>query len=328
MPLRPGYGTQGRPILLLANYFELVTPPELILSQHSIEVLPDAAGKKPTGKHLKRIVELLLQEHVSPNRSDIATDYKSFLLSRSSSIIEDKEYRIRYLSEGEDEPSPNARSYRMRLKFTRTLQMSELIDYVTSSNARELFDSKEDMIQALNVVLGHYPKTASSIVSVGANKHFDGTDKLSLGGGLTAVRGLFLSVRAATSRLLVNVQVKHAAFYSEVPLGALMSEYGMNNVIRLGIFLKRLRIRVTHITNRNKRGQVIPRVKTITSLASPQDGRSSDHPPIVPRLAAGAKEVMFYLGSPAAQTNIQGPAKPTKKSGQAPWGGSAAPNDG
>jgi eukaryotic translation initiation factor 2C len=328
MPLRPGYGTQGRPILLLANYFEIAAPRELVLFQYSIDVLPDTDGKKPSGRLLRRIVELLIKEHVSPNGNDIATDYKSFLLSTSASTIKDneKDYRIRYLSEGEDEPSANAKSYRVRLRFTKALQMSDLIDYLTSSNARKLFESKQDMIQAMNIILGHWPKTASGIVSVGANKHFDNTDIQTLQGGLIAIRGLFVSVRTATSRLLVNAQIQHGAFYNAIPLPALMAEYTSRNngTVRLGIFLKRLHVRVTHIINKKKNGQIIPRFRTIFSLATPQDGRKLDHPPKVKMFGAGAKDVMFHWTPPAATGVSQGPAKPTNKSGKAPRGGSAS----
>lgn len=336
MPLRPAYGTQGRPILLMANYFELATPPDLVLYQYSVDVSAGADGKAPTGKLLKRIFELLMEELAYQTSIDIATDYKSFLLTRSTSAIKEqyKEHPILYLSEGEDEPSTNARSYRVRLNFTRTLQMSDLIDYLTSSNASKLFESKETMIQAMNIILGHYPKTASNIVSLGANKrvgsnqHFDFDDKdvQTLEGGLMAARGLFVSVRAATSRLLLNVQVKHAAFYNPVLLAVLMSQYTKTNSskVRLGIFLKKLRVRVTHINNKNKNGHVIPRFKTIFGLATPQDGRQLDNPPIVPGFGAGAKDVMFHCTSLAAPDISQRPAKPTNKKGKALGGGPVA----
>ena len=328
MPLRAGYGTQGRQVVLLANYFKLVAAPELLLFRYNIDILADEKGKKPAGRKLKRIIELLLQEHILPGRQDVATDYKSLLLCRSAPIHQ-TEYPIRYRSEGEDEPSPRATSYRLRLQDAGTLHMSQLIDFMTSSNASALFDSKDELIQALNIVLGHHPKSVSSIVSVGANKHFDSApaqvDSRNLGAGLTAIRGLFVSVRAATSRLLVNVQVKHAAFYNAVPLDALMLEYKRENgpnVVKLGNFLKKLRVQVTHM--KNKKGLPIPRIKTITYLASPQDGAGLNHRPIVPSLGAGAKDVKFYLESPAAPGDIQGPGQAKKGGNPSPQKGSSA----
>lgn len=74
-----------------------------------------------------------------------------------------------------------------------------------------------DVIRALNIIIGHQPKAAADIASVGANKHFqvESRGNLDLGAGLTALRGFFVIVRAATGHLLVNVQVKHAAMYTD-----------------------------------------------------------------------------------------------------------------
>jgi eukaryotic translation initiation factor 2C len=338
LPLRPGYGTQGRPVLLWANYFELVAPPDLLLFRYSIEVLPDDAGRKPTGKRLKRIVELLLEEHLSAYRTSIATDYKSNLVCRFELPIEEESYHVRYRSEEEDEPSQNAKTYRLRLQDTGTLRVSELTDYLTSAHASALFGSKEEIIQALNVVVGHHPKAASNVASVGANKHFDistaGVESMSLGAGLKAIRGFFISVRAATSRLLINVQVKHTACYNEGPLNRLMLMYleeNGRNMVKLGNFLKTLRVQVTHIAKKNKSGHEILRIKTITSLATPGDGHGLAHPPIVPKFAAGAKEVKFYFGAPEEQSGgkEQGPAKREGKKGKKAGGsGPERPQEG
>ena len=325
LPLRPGYGTQGRPVLLWANYFELVAPPDLLLFRSSVEILPDDAGRRPAGKKVKRIIELLLEEHLSAYRSSIATDYKSTLVCKFELPIEEEPYIVRYRSEGEDEPTANAKTYRVRLQDTGTLSVSELMDYLTSSHAGALFGSKEELIQALNIVIGHHPKSASNVFSVGANKHFDiptaGIESASLGAGLSVVRGFFVSVRAATSRLLVNVQVKHTACYNEGPLDRLMSMYLEDhgrNMVNLGKFLKRLRVQVTHIVRKNKSGHTIPRIKTIASLATPGDGQGLAHPPIVPKFAAGAKEVKFFLGTPEPQPGGKepGPAKREGKKGK------------
>jgi hypothetical protein len=174
-----------------------------------------------------------------------------------------------------------------------------------------MFKSKEEIIQALNIVVGHCPKAASNIFSIGANKHFqvasDGSDSMSLGGGLQAIRGFFVSVRAATARILLNVQVKHTACYDEGPLAQLIPAYTQENgpnMVRLGNFLKRVRVEVTHIIRKNKKGEKIPRIKPIVALATPGDGHGLPHPPIVPRFAAGSKEVKFFLESPGNQPGI------------------------
>ena len=88
-----------------------------------------------------------------------------------------------------------------------------------------------EIIQALNIVVGHHSKEASHIASVGANNRLDAaqSDTPDLGAGLTALRGFFVSVRATTARVLVNVQVKHGAFYDDGPLDKLMQAFMLQN---------------------------------------------------------------------------------------------------
>ncbi len=305
MPQRPGYGTQGKAVMLWANYFEMMTHGDLLLHRYGIDILADAAGKVPAGKRLKRIVELLIEDHYFAHRNSIATDYKSNLICRSELPMEEETYTVVYRAEDEDEPAQNAKTYRLRLQDTGTLRVSELVDYLTSTRASALFGSKDEIIQALNIVVGHHPKTASNIVSVGANKHFPlDLERMSLGAGLQAMRGFFVSVRAVTSRILVNVQVKHAACYNEGPLTRSMSAYldqNIQNKFKLQTFLKRVRVRVTHIVKKNKKGQEIPRIKTIAAFATPGDGQGLEKPPLVPRFGAGAKDVKFFLGRPGEQ---------------------------
>jgi len=333
MPPRPGYGTQGKGIILWANYFEMVAPMDLMLYRYSIDIKADEAGRKPVGKKIKRIVELLIEEHFSQNQSDIATDYKSNLISKSEVPLEKAEYRVQYRSDGEDEPPQKPRTYVLRLQQTGTFRMSDFMDYLTSSNASALFASKEETIQALNIVMGHYPKSASHIYSVGANKHFPitpaPTEQMSLGAGLKAVRGFFISARPATSRLLLNVQVKHSACYEEGPLGRLMKVFlGQNNgnMVKLAHFLKKVRVQITHIVRKNKAGKNIPRIKVITNLAMPNDGNSLQYPPKVPRFAAGPRETEFFLTPPGEPTGSQ--QSPAKGKGKRAKAGPEPPSSG
>jgi eukaryotic translation initiation factor 2C len=48
-----------------------------------------------------------------------------------------------------------------------------------------------------------------------------------LSAGLEAIRGFFSSVRLATCRVLVNINVRHDAFYRADPLPSLMMSYGL-----------------------------------------------------------------------------------------------------
>jgi len=331
LPQRPGFGTKGRAVVLWTNYFNLMVNGELLLHRYSIEVVGQRANRTPTGKKLKRIVQLFIEEHLAQYGHDIVTDFKSNLLTKSELELEE-EYSVTYRTEGEDDPAPNAPTYRIRLKPSGTLTISELMDYLTSAHASQLFGSKEEIIQALNIVVGHHPKEASDMASIGANRHFllDGapSEKSDLGAGLTALRGFFVSVRAATERILVNVQVKHGAFYDDGPLDKLMYAFmsrNDQNKIKLEKFVKKLTVNVTHIVKENRAGKKIPRMKVIMSFAIRDDGQGQEHPPIVPHFGAGSKDVQFFLSgsSPKPSSKTQGPSGTSGKKGKATAGKAA-----
>ncbi|KAH8810585.1 RNA interference and gene silencing protein [Xylogone sp. PMI_703] len=336
-PPRPGYGVTGREILVWANYFKLASKDDLELYRYGISIASDNRGKAPVGKKAKRIVQLLLEEHLLPRGYEIATDFKSNLISRSELELED-EYLVTYRAEDEDDPAPNATQNRLRLQFTGSLTVAELINHLTSSQAGLMFGSKEEIIQALNIVVGHHPKAASMIATVATSRHFHlnpGTqDRGNLGGGLQVIRGFFMSVRAATARILVNVQVKNMAFFEDGPLDrlmqAFMSQNGPNKVNLLK-FVKKLSIDATHIVRRNKQGQRIHRMKIVQGFATKDDGRNLSHPPIVPQFGAGAGEVKFFLhnSQSASPTQPAPQAGGKKKKGKKPpMAGPAPPSQG
>ncbi|MCJ1247072.1 hypothetical protein MMC30_004283 [Trapelia coarctata] len=317
-PRRPGYGTRGRNVVLWANYFELIPAPDMVLYRYHVAVQPTAAGKK-----LSQIIRLLLE---SPGyaefREDIVTDSKSTIISRKRLSNAPKESAINYRAEGEDEPRDNAPTYRLRVEETGTLTVSELTQYLTSTGGGSYAD-KLPALQALNIFLGHFARSSPAVATIGSSKSFpigQNAPRLDLGAGLTAVRGFFSSVRVATCRILVNVNVSHAAFYDAIPLDQLIQNYSATHgrsVVKLEKFLKRVRVRVIHLgEKKNKAGESIPRVKTIFGLANTNDGHGLDHPPRVQRHGAGPKDVEFYLNDPSAAT----PRASTGQAASAPGG--------
>ena len=330
MPLRPGYGTKGKPVTLLANYFELIANGSQRIFRYNIEIKQAKDDQsKLSGRRARRIIELLLEEHLGQQLDHLATDYRSNLVSRGQLEIQKGGYPVTFRAEGEDDPADKAKTYECILVETGTLSISELTDYLSSTRASELYGSKAELIQSINIVVGQYCKTHLQIASIGPNKHYDingmSMESTSLGAGLLAVRGFFISARAATARILLNVQVKNAAFYQHGPLIQLMHMYAAGagrNVAKLDKFLSRVRVSVTHLpVRKNKRGEQIQSVKTILGVARPGDGRRMEHPPRVNGFGAGADGVQFWFvddkqfskggnGKKGKQPARQGPLAP------------------
>ncbi|RAL16618.1 putative RNA interference and gene silencing protein (Qde2) [Aspergillus homomorphus CBS 101889] len=331
-PPRPGFGTQGKAITLFANYFDLMSVGKT-LCRYDLQILEDKSARKPTGKKLKQIVRLLIGEHFAHLRSNIVTDFTTTLISQIKLLEEGEDariYEVRYRDEKEDDYPEQPMIYRVKCQYTGNLDPSDLLNYLTSTKAADMFKDKAEILQAMNIVLGHQPKGDPNIYSVGANRHFaidqGHRQSASLGAGLEALRGFFVSVRAATARILVNVQVRYVACYKDRPLKEVLGEYLSSqrfNFSDTARFLKNLQVRVIHIERKNKRGDVVPRIKRIAGLATPRDGASLPNPPIVPRPGAGPDHVQFWLdarGQQPTQQSSKGKGKKPVIAGPAPAG--------
>ncbi|KAK2802442.1 hypothetical protein FQN51_004505 [Onygenales sp. PD_10] len=305
LPLRPEFGTQGNKVVLYANYFGLGVKEGLSLYRYSIEVLPDSDRKTPAGggqqrtgpvgMKLKRIIELLIDQVFDKHRDEIATDYKATLISSVDLEVNDTDKMVIYSTEDET-VSHTVKLFKVRVRLTRRLEVGDLLDYLSSTNGSDMFLAKEEVIQALNIVIGHYPKTKMDICNIGANNHFlldeNDIEKTSLRGGLEALRGFFISVRAATARMLINVQVKNTACYQDGRLVDVINQWlkhNNQNMLKLSSFLKGVRVSTTHFKN------VRMRPRRIIGLAAPDDGRTLARKPFVQQWGACAGGVRFWL---------------------------------
>ncbi|KAF2105445.1 putative RNA interference and gene silencing protein [Lophiotrema nucula] len=333
-PSRPGYGTKGTKVELTANYVELLPPSNMILHRYDVQISPEAAGRKHS-----RLVQLLLQSaELAPYQGNLATDFRSTLVSKTKFPRDETIIEVHYRSEGEDEPAAGATTYKVRVLYTKTSSVGELINYLNSTNLGQSFGDKQELTQALNIFLNHYAKSANNLATIGSTKSFSLNQNAArgdLGSGLEVIRGFFSSVRIATCRILVNINVSHGAFYHPGPLPALMNSYGVHNTVALERFLKLVRVQTTHLpVKRNKANEVIPRVKTIFGLARKDDGYRMAHPPRVKQHGAGAKDVEFWLdgessSSGAPKAEAKGGAKgKAKAKGKAQPESSAASSSG
>ncbi|KAL7919793.1 ribonuclease H-like domain-containing protein [Trichoderma austrokoningii] len=295
-PRRPNYGTKGAEVVLWANYAAMTASPKLVLYRYDISVAPSSSGRK-----LSQIIRLVLgAPELASYQHDIVSDFKSTLISRQK--FADLAIVVPYRAEGQEEARDNAPVYKVNLQLTGSLATSELMNYLTSTDPSAQYEEKPHLIQAFNIFFNHYARTSSKVATVGSAKVFsvsaDPESSMDLGNCLTVMRGFFASVRAATARVLVNVNPTYAAFFQEGPLDQFIVKLGgfHKNVYRQANFLNRLKVRTTHLKDKlDKRGKPIPRIKTIFGYATKADGQGLEHPPRVPAFASGPKEVEFWL---------------------------------
>ncbi|KAJ6006961.1 hypothetical protein N7522_005312 [Penicillium canescens] len=282
-PDRPGYGTLGRPVTLYANYLPFTSVGKPIYRYH-VSIAAEG-GREPAGRKERHIVRLLLEEHYSANLNGIATDYRSTLISVTE--LAEGQFDVRYKDENDEEYPENPKVYRVTIQHTGHINPADLINYLTSTNAGSMLSSKPEIVQVLNVILGHHPKTERSVTSIGGNRHYTFQEGIkesaSLEGGLEVLRGFF--VRASS--------------------------------YRMEAFLKRMRVCITHIKRKGKNGKERPaRVKTISGLATPQDGGSAPNGPKVDGYGAGPHSAKFFLDAPGSQSPQPGSGEGKGKKGK------------
>ncbi|KAK5312024.1 hypothetical protein LTR70_008457 [Exophiala xenobiotica] len=291
-PLRPAYGTKGTPITLWANYFELLPSKAQPFNRYAVDLISEEKGDEPKGKKRERLVQLLLAQ--LPKHVAIASDYKSTILSAQTLGFATKSFLITYYSETESGPGNNSPKYRAKVQFTGTLTFETLLDYLSSTNlTQEKPATKDDIIQATNIVLGHGMKSNPKIITK-RNKYFpeEGNlvEKWMLANGLEAFRGFFMSVRAATGRILLNIQVQHIAVWEAIPLVSLFDKMMRDRMSwpEISRAISGLWVHVSHLNRRLKR---------IGGLATPTEARRGQNPPQVPSFGANANQVKFWKDS-------------------------------
>ena len=119
MPLRPGFGTVGRPMNLRANFFALRLPANLTI--HDYEVAISGPDKELRRARKARIFDLLESSpEFAPFRDHIAHDNSARLVS-SRELPQPLQVVIRFYEEGQTGPGNNAIPYTVEVKYQRTL---------------------------------------------------------------------------------------------------------------------------------------------------------------------------------------------------------------
>ena len=324
-PVRPCYGTKGQTVTLWANYVEMTPPRDLELYRYNIVV----KDKKVAGRKREQIVRLALSMgELAEFSGEVVTDFKATLISRR--LLTTTEYRFIYRAEKED-PPVTGEEYKVSIELDCQLSVLHLLDYLNSTSLSDFCLQEPQIITALNILIRHYAKSQGNLAALGSSKTFslDSTARWDLGQCLVALRGYFSSVRVATGRILVNVNVSHGAFYAPVALTRLMDLHwdhrnGSIDISKMPLF-QGLRVTVTHIRRQNSAGEWIPGAKTIFGFATTDDGDGQEEKrPKVRCNGATPKDVQFFLEDSSESSNQSGDKSKGPRKGKPPGGPSVA----
>ena len=300
-PARPAYGVKGNPIQVWANYFALNPPKNLVLQRYGIAVADQQIAQQRRKK--RQLIALALQQipGYAQRQHQIATDYADKLITVGKiPELNGFKCQVKYMEEDENQPKEKAKTYDITFEEIATYDVDDVLNFLGTTDFRT-YPNKLDFIDAMNIWLRNFAKASDTVLTVGAKSFPKDARPFGLGQGLAALKGFFSSVRFASSRILVNVNVASGAFYSAELVSNVMPAYGGGNLKRLQRFLKGIRVELTHIPPKKKQGKNFPRIKTIAALATPGDGRHEAHPPQFPtnKHGAGSKDVLFWLTADA-----------------------------
>ncbi|KAI9762388.1 MAG: hypothetical protein M1835_008038 [Candelina submexicana] len=307
MPRRPGYGKDGRAVILRSNHFSIAVPdPKFQLYEYEVKIHPEPKALRKW----KRVFELLIDhaEFLADIRPAVASNNKSILISTKRLPLQNDrgEFQIAYFEEADltppvPSPGENLKPDQVltyKINLTRSLLLQQLIDSLKPAGLAQNVD-KDPFLQILNIAMTRRQGRDPGVTTMAkTNKFFPINTGFSpdLGGGLVALRGYYTSVRTSTLRLLLNVNSITGTFYQPGPLLNMMSSFRGSfagpepaMIQALSRFVKGVRVSVSHLKNKDKS----PKVKTIFGFADN------------PRRGASPQQVKFFWDKVSANVTIE-----------------------
>jgi eukaryotic translation initiation factor 2C len=320
VPGRNGYGDIGKKLTLRANFFKINTAFELnrpdaeqTWYRYDVEVSPEPSRQK------RRRLFSKIATH--PKFKDVlwATDYAKIIVTTKKLDLGNGEWKERIpipaetvgsqpASQGEApdfvREARERNTVTFRVTATGSFNIRHIIEYLRSTRPGAEYAGAADIIQLFNIIMCKPPNGAANVSALGGNQFFPheghpGAKSFDLGGGLEALRGYYSSVRPATGRLLLNLNVTRAVFYKPLRLLDLMSEFRGSNEQREA-FLRMVKVKVQYPKNDPKQPEMT-KIKTIVGFAK-------DNPPSVRGVKrfGNANEVKFpYKEESAANAPVR-----------------------
>ncbi len=128
MPLRPGWGQQGRSIKLRANFFA-VKLPKGPLYEYDIKITPGITAKRMK----RRLFELLdMDRAYAPHKGYLAHDSSAKMIA-ARMLPEPFTFEIMYFDEDQNGPQPGGKTYAIEITFIQELDLSTLSGLVSIS---------------------------------------------------------------------------------------------------------------------------------------------------------------------------------------------------
>ncbi|XP_064651876.1 protein argonaute-2-like isoform X10 [Lineus longissimus] len=212
-PGRPNHGTEGRPIMLRANHFQ-VRMPKGFIHHYDVSITPDKCPRRVNREIIERMVQAYSQRIFNGQKP--VFDGRKNLYSRDPlpNIGRDKvELEVTLPGEGKD------RVFMVAIRWTAQVNLYALEEALDG----KLQEIPNDAILALDVVMRHLPSMKYTPVGRSFFSPPEGYDH-PLGGGREVWFGFHQSVRPSHWKMMLNIDVSATAFYKAQPVIEFMCE--------------------------------------------------------------------------------------------------------
>uniref|UniRef100_A0A8P4JY84 Protein argonaute-1 n=1 Tax=Dicentrarchus labrax TaxID=13489 RepID=A0A8P4JY84_DICLA len=221
LPRRPGYGTIGKPIKLLANCFQ-VDIPKIDVYLYEVDIKPDKCPRRVN----REVVDSMVQHFKVTIFGDCLPVYdgKRSLYTATPLPVATGGVDLDVTLPGD---GGKDRPFKVTIKFVSLVSWHMLHEVLTGRAVAEPVDLDKPIstnpVHAVDVVLRHLPSMKYTPVGRSFFSSPEGYDH-PLGGGREVWFGFHQSVRPAMWKMMLNIDVSATAFYKAQPVIQFMCE--------------------------------------------------------------------------------------------------------
>ncbi|MGH0165688.1 UNVERIFIED_CONTAM: hypothetical protein FKN15_049194, partial [Acipenser sinensis] len=210
-PRRPGLGTVGKPIRLLANHFQ-VQIPKIDVYHYEVDIKPE---KRPRRVN-REVVDTMVRHFKMQIFGDTQPGYdgkKNMYTAQPLPIGRDRvDLEVTLPGEGKDQ------TFKVSIQWVSVVSLQMLLEALSGN-----LEVPEDSVQALDVITRHLPSMRYTPVGRSFFSPPEGYYH-PLGGGREVWFGFHQSVRPAMWNMMLNIDVSATAFYRAQPVIEFMCE--------------------------------------------------------------------------------------------------------
>ncbi|KAF8076456.1 argonaute-like protein [Lyophyllum atratum] len=282
---RPGYGTSGKPLPIYVNSFATTIPEGII---HHYDVISPSEKTLPARLNMDLI--RVLQTEVAPQvftPRGVYDGRKNLFAARELPFDDanTKEFDVSLSSGRPETGGKGPKVYKIRLTKVAEINPEVLKRFIAGDQSHD--NTVLTAITALNVVIRMEPTMKYPF---NVRSFFTDRETKDIGSGLQLWRGYFQSVRPASGRMLINVDISTGTMYKAGPLLGLCLEFlnkGDPNALATSRgFPDRERLRLQRF---------ISGIRVLTKHAG-ADGTIQQTPRVIKKLStAGANALNFTM---------------------------------